>query len=238
MATAEALFNGSNGADFVAATGSATFSRAVDATNPPKLSTATPYEGASSLRWTSATNYGFQSLDGTPNNGGYFRYYLRASGAPLANVSLAQRTVGSWTNLQLIRLRADMKIDLCRANSTASWDTDDKPAHSTSAAAIPTGQYVRVEGYMTPTDCGVKVWFDPALTGTPDIDLSATEGTSYAGDAFWIGAGRYRLGTWAVPMSGTANTLDIDAFGYNSAGWLGPYVPPAEGPSFAGIVPI
>lgn len=240
MPTAEALFNGSNGADFVAATGDATFSRAVDATNPPKLSTATPYEGASSLRWTSASNYGFQSFDASPNNGGWFRFYLRASGAPVHNVSLAQRTVSGWTNLQMIRLRSDMKIDLCRTTSTASWETDGKPAHSTSSAAIPTGQYVRVEGWLAPSSCGVMVWFDPASTGVADIDMTTTEAPAYTSDAFWVGAGRFDGGTWVNPMAGTAHTLDIDTFGFTTTlfGWLGPYVPPVAGTPYAGIVPI
>lgn len=248
MTTSTASYDGSNGAAPVAATGSHGTALTYDGSVLPVLSNALPYRGTTALRWTaSTTGIGAQNVGSGVSNNGFFRQYVRIIGTPQGRFEIARRpfssnpTAGDWYASQLITVGTDRKLSVHMA--TLGWDVDASHADGdtypgtrvTGATAIPNDQWVRVEGTIRRDLVAVKLWLNPASTGTPDVDISVADSlpAAVAYEAYWIGAGRIVGGVWSA-FAPTGGVVEVDEFAFDTAGYPGPIVD--AGTSYAGIV--
>lgn len=233
MTTATASYDGSNGGAMPVATGTHTMTIVQDGTVNPLLSNSSPYRGTTALRWGQTTTAcGFQNAGAGGGASGYFRQYMRIIGTPQGRFSIAMRPwssapgAGDWLGSANITIGTDRKLSVHLADvgwniDTINWNGDTYPSlKATGETAIPSEQWVRVEGFMSDTQVAVKMWLNPASTGTPDVNVSVTAGSGVHGEGLWIGAGRSVDG-WAA-FAPTGGAVEVDEFAFDTAGYPGP----------------
>lgn len=154
---------------------------------------------AQQMVWTSASLGTVGELWG--------RFYIYSSGAPSAATGVARFTVGG-SQAARIRYNADGTLTLADSGNAAEV---------TTAAAIPTGQWVRVEFRIqfvaTNATVHLKTWNSPDSSGTPTEDVSVT-------NAAGMGVNCDRV-EWGSFNSATV-TFWLDNLNVNTTAFPGP----------------
>lgn len=139
----------------------------------------------------------------------YVRVYVRLDALPPGNFRLFNWNQGT-TLCAGLNVLTTGQVRLINSASGTVW---------TSTSAIPTGQWVRIEGWLTGDPSAgqaqIRIWStSPDSSGTPDQDSGTQTGIASTG-----AANGFRFGL----VNSVANiTVRIDSLGGSTTTWLGP----------------
>lgn len=138
----------------------------------------------------------------------YMRIYVRMDALPSGNFRLINWNQGT-TACAGLNLLTTGAVRLVNASAGTVW----------TSTALPTGQWVRIEGWLTGDvsagQAQIRIWSaSPDGSGTPDQDSGTQTGIASTGAANGIRAG--------IVNAVASITVRLDSIGGSTITWLGP----------------